>query len=169
MTQKKTEKPTIELYMYSLHQEFPEGISHDSFLKRQVETKDLLTASGDKLRAQKVTDNVIDDMKSSWPAKWIHAKWLTDHTKAITSIYDRPDISPIEMAMTRPEAFGGIIFDPFSDKVYKVNESGLKLFRQLQDAAKGGANLMKFTSSDFAKDDIKEFCIFLRGADLWLR
>jgi len=169
MTKGKSEKPTIELYMYSLHQEFPEGVEHGSFLKRQVEARDLLTAEGDRLRTQKVQDVGIRPNKADdWPAQWLHAKWVTDHTKAITGLFERTDSYPLRMAMTRSEDFGGIVYDPFSDKVYKVNEQGLRLFRELQDAGKSGG-LKSFKSSLFAEEDVAEFCAFLRGADLWER
>ena len=168
MAKANQESPTIELYMYSLHQEFPEGVSHASFLKRQVETRDILAATGEPFRNQRVLDVGIKDKAGDWPAQWLHAKWVTDHTKAMTGMFERPDVSPIQLALTRSESFGGIVYDPFSDKVYKVNESGLRLFRELQGASKIGS-VAKFKSSEFAEEDVKMFSAFLKGADLWER
>ncbi len=166
MSEKHYEKPSIELFMYSLHQEFPEGVSHDSFVRRNVEARDVLTAAGDALRNRRISDDIIRKV-SDWPAQWLHAKWVTDHTKAITGIFERPDTSPLRLALTREEDFGGIIYDPFSDKVYKVNKSGLELFREIQLSEKTGEDLRSFKSKSFKHEDIAEFVAFLRGAGLW--
>ncbi len=166
MSEKTYQKPAIELYMYSLHQEFPEGVSHSSFARRNVETRDVLTATGDKLRNHRISDSSIKKA-SDWPAEWLHAKWVTDHTKAITGIFERDDTSPLQMALTREENFGGIIYDPFSDKVYKVNESGFKLFREIQSFEKKGKGVESFKSESIKSEDTVEFMAFLRGAGLW--
>lgn len=167
MAKTPDQKPTIELFMYSLHQEFPEGVSHESFIKREVETRDVLTAQGKKLRAQKVIDQNLRQKASDWPAQWLHAKWVTDHTKAITGIFEAEGVSPLGMALTREEDFGGIIYDPFSDKVYKVNPAGLELFRALQSAVKRGESPDGFKHDVFKAEDQVEFFAFLRGAGLW--
>lgn len=168
MSKKIFPKPIIELYMYSLHQEFPEGVSHDSFIRENIETRDLLTATGGKLRNQRIMEDSIRKA-DDWPAQWLHAKWVTDHTKAITGIFERGDASPMQMSLTREEEFGGIIYDPFSDKVYKVNKSGLNLFRELQAYEKKGSNIDSFRSESFNNEDIKEFIAFLKGAGLWTK
>lgn len=165
MSEKAYQKPAIELFMYSLHQEFPEGVSHDSFIRRNVGTRDVLTAAGGKLRNRRISDDSIREA-SDWPAEWLHAKWVTDHTKAITGIFERIDTSPLQMALTREEDFGGIIYDPFSDKVYKVNESGLALFREIQSFEKKGKGIESFGSKTIKHEDITEFMAFLRGAGL---
>ena len=166
MAAKTVQKPTIELYMYSLHQEFPEGVSHDSFVKQNVEARDILSAAGDKLRVNRLSEDLVKKA-SDWPAQWLHAKWVTDHTKAITGIFEQATVSPLEMALTREEDFGGVIYDPFSDKVYKVNESGLALFREMQTLQKKGAGVEAFKSEAFKGEDVKEFTAFLKGAGLW--
>jgi hypothetical protein len=155
--------------MYSLHQEFPEGVSHEGFVARRAETRDLLTATGEKLRARLVLDETRGRVQNDWPAQWLHAKWITDHTKAITGIWEAGDPSPLRMALTRSEEFGGIVYDPFSDKVYRVNEPGLRLFRALQASSKEGGDLKAVCPEGFAAEDVGEFCAFLRGADLWER
>ena len=99
------------------------------------------------MRAQKVLDVGIKEKASDWPAQWLHAKWVTDHTKAMTGLWERADVSPIQMALTRSEPFGGIVYDPFSDKVYKVNKSGLHLFREIQTASKEDCPIEKFKVS----------------------
>lgn len=168
MTDKK-QKPEIELFMYSLHQEFPEGVSHDSFNKHHVETRDILTETGETLRAQRFIDKSYRPgiKENDWPAQWLHAKWVTDHTKAITGIFERPDADPLCMALTRSESFGGVVYDPFSDKVYKVNEAGLALFREMQAASKAGANPAAVKAAGVEDADVKEFAAFLKGAGLW--
>jgi hypothetical protein len=166
MPGKEYQKPSIELFMFSLHQEFPEGVSHNSFTKRNIETRDVLTAKGEQLTRYKISDNSIRQV-SDWPAEWLHAKWLTDHTKSITGLFEQTNVSPLRMALTRQEEFGGVIYDPFSDKVYKVNKSGLELFSEIRSFAKGGKALSAFKSKSFKKEDIAEFLAFLKGAGLW--
>ncbi len=162
------EKPQIELFMYSLHQEFPEGVSHDSFIKRNIDSREILTEAGDLLKYQRIRDDEFLRKANDWPAQWLHAKWVTDHTKAITGIFEHPEADPILLALTREEDFGGIIYDPFSDKVYKVNESGLELFREIQSTLKRKEKVKEFKSRIFKREDTNEFISFLRGAGLWI-
>lgn len=164
----KQVKPTIELYMFSLHQEFPEGVSHASFVDRKQER--ISSPEGVEYARDKLSDRLVGPQVGrgdDWPAAWLHAKWLTDHTKAITARFERPDVSPISLAMTREEDFGGIIYDPFSDRVYKANPSGLALFRSLQKTAKAGKSLGEFLDNRFKQSDLAEFAAFLKGAGLW--
>jgi len=177
MSAEPQDKPTIELYMFSLHQEFPEEVSHDTFLTRKRTKREDVDDSGERRlihrardelrRVRPLSDDEEEEPEPPWPAKWLHAKWITDHVKAIKGRTGDPVDRPICMALTREEEFGGVVYDPYSDQVYKVNESGLALFRRLQAAAKRDQPLSEIKDDEISDQDLAEFTAFLRGAGLW--
>jgi len=166
----KNEKPTIELYMYSLNQEFPVGKGHSSFIKRMSEAKQ--DFSGELVNIETAETQIFNNVKpemNDWSVQWISNKWITNHTKAI-GIEMRVDTDPLRNIIIREEDFGGIVFEPLSDRVYKVNKSGLKLLREIQEHhIKKSKNLKTFSSRAFKHDECELFITFLEGAGLWMK
>jgi hypothetical protein len=133
--------PSIELYMYSLNQEFPAGKGHSTYLKRKSELQESLTGELEEqvaLETQVFSDEWLAEpakAPAAWSVQWISNKWITNHTKAI-GVGRRPDLDSITSSILRREDFGGILFDPVTDRVYKLNKAGADLFEQMQDRQK---------------------------------
>lgn len=172
MTSKK-EIPHIELYLYSMNQEFPVGKGHASFLQRNSEV--MQDISGKLISKETVAEHIytenFEDIANSiandWSAQWIHNKWIQDYTKSpswsngMRFGYDR-----IRDLVMREEDFGGIVLDPHTDRVFKVNQAGYRVLTEMQQASKKGtAAKMKFT--DHSSKETESFVAFLRGAGLW--
>ena len=166
----KTEKPSIELYMYSLNQEFPVGKGHTSFIKRISEVKK--DVSGKLVKIENVESQVFNEnlpKVNDWSVQWISNEWVTNYTKA-AGIGMPIDVDPLLKVIIRKEDFGGIIFDPLSDRVFKVNKSGLKLFKEIQKYyANNNRVLKKFESKRFKSNECSSFVSFLEGANLWVK
>ena len=161
---KVRERPEIELYMYSLNQEFPVEKGHATFLKRRSETMEDVT--GKLVAIEEVASQTYRTVRevNDWSVQWIHNKWIENYTKTAGMIAER--INPIEHLLMREEEFGGILFDPVNDRVYKVNTPGYKLMQEIIESYKKG-KLKKFRSRHFAREDIEHFIYFLKGAGLW--
>ena len=174
----KTEKPSIELYMYSLNQEFPVGKGHTSFIKRISEVKK--DVSGKLVRIENVESQVFNENLSEandWGGQWVTNEWIINWNKTAGAGMS-VDIDPLLKVIIRQEDFGGIIFDPLSDRVFKVNKSGLKLFKEIQKyytrnkivVEKGSAKrFKKFESKRFKSNECSRFISFLEGANLWVK
>ena len=166
------EKPQIELYMYSLNQEFPVGTHHGKF---QTQAKDQLTTSdGRKLEIDtKITKSIKTLKDRPLPTGGPDGGWTSDYViwAAKLELYRQGEenIRTIEASLNRliirEEEFGGILFDPVTDRVYKVNKAGYKLVQEMLKAGKKPTRT--FTSKNFDTESVAEFTTFLKGAGLW--
>ncbi len=158
------ERPEIELYLYSLNQEFPAGKGHATYLKRRSET--MVDAGGKIVDIEGISSQTYRTKRdvSDWSVQWIHNKWIENYTKTAGTITEK--VSPLEHLLMREEDFGGIIFDPVNDRVYKVNKSGFKLMKEIVESYEKGM-LRDFRSEYFSKEDTEHFIYFLKGAGFW--
>jgi hypothetical protein len=165
----KNEKPSIELYMYSLNQEFPVGKGHSNFIKRLSEMKQDLSGSLVNIETAESQIFAKNPKANDWAAQWISNEWITNWTKTLGMEF-REDLDPLRNIIIREEDFGGIVFDPLSDRVYKVNKAGLKLFKEIQKYyIKESKKMKDFSSKNFKKDECEQFLSFLKGAALWIK
>lgn len=169
----QSERPSIELYMYSLNQEFPVAKGHATYLKRYSELKQGLDG-GLQLQASvesqifQVAGAGVDLPKalpSDWSVQWLENRWVENHTKA-AGMGIREDFDPIVKAIVREEAFGGIVFEPTTDRVYKLNHAGMKLFQQMRATRLAGGDMLSETSKEFGEDDVSHFMGAMRAAGL---
>lgn len=165
---RKAERPEIELYMYSLNQEFPASKGHAHFLKRHSETKPDL--SRELVRVDAVESQIYNRLRpevNDWSVQWISNEWIENHTKA-AGVGIRSEFDPFLNVRVREEDFGAIIFEPTTDRVFKVNKAGLRLFEEMRESYRAGArDLRKFKTEEFAAEDVARFTAFLHGAGLW--
>jgi len=166
---KKKERPEIELYMYSMNQEFPVEKGHSTFLKRHSEVMQDVT--GKLMCKEEVAGHTykekLRETVSDWLAQWIHNKWIQDYTKSpswSSGVKFGPD--RLKHLVMRKEDFGGIVLDPTYDRVYKVNTAGYVLLEEIIEAFSRG-RLKKFSSKKFKNEDIEHFIYFVKGAGLW--
>jgi len=166
----KDEKPTIELYMYSLNQEFPVGKGHSTFIKRRSEVKQdssigLVNLNTVETQVFNVDRSDVDD----WLARWVSNAWVENHTKTVGSGSVRPE-PPLINLIVREEDFGGIVFEPRSDRVFKVNKAGLELLREVQKyCSANNGDISTFSSTQFSHDEYRPFISFIEGAGLWMK
>ncbi|RQV96846.1 hypothetical protein EH221_04500 [bacterium] len=165
----KREKPTIELYMYSMNQEFPVGKGHVTFLERHSEVrKDI--SKGLICREAVATNTFkhkLDEIAGDWSAQWIHNQWVQDYTKSPSySSHMRPGEEMMSKLILREEEFGGLVLDPVNDRVYKVNKAGYRLLEEMQKVP--SAKMATFKSKTYSEGDIEAFVSFLKGAGLWM-
>ncbi len=174
MTEKATsrrEPPSVELYMYSLNQEFPAGKGHETYLKRHSELQQDV-AGGLALRAtvesQVFTSDsgVAQARPSDWSWKWLSNTWIQNHTKAAGNGLLSKAEDPMRSAILRREEFGAILFEPQSDRVYKLNASGADLFEQLRSQVTSG-RISADRARGFTRDEVTAFVSALRAAGLW--
>ena len=76
----RKEKPSIELYMYSMNQEFPVGVDHTTFLERHSEIRQDID---DKLicREAVASHSFKEKVKGKKDKKgegflWLHNQWI---------------------------------------------------------------------------------------------
>lgn len=149
----QSERPSIELYMYSLNQEFPAGKGHDTYLKRYSEMKpdlrgDLSLNAGVETQIYRTKGGDSSaSIPADWSAQWLENRWVQNHTKSV-GVGVREQYEPIKNAIIREEDFGAILFEPTSDRVYKLNKAGLELFRKIRAAYLDGK-----APSDLPLDD----------------
>lgn len=163
---KETTKPEIELYMYSINQEFPVGKGHKTFLERHSEVRSDVT--GKLISKESVAVNVFNEktegMNRDWLAQWGHNQWVQDYTKAagagIPSI-----VNALSSLIMRKEEFGGLVLDAVNDRVYKVNKSGYKLLEEMRNMEIKSFD--SFRSVEFSENEIESFISFLKGAGIW--
>lgn len=166
-----TEKPSIELYMYSLNQEFPQGKGHTHFLKRRSEVKPGM--NHELINIEEVESQVfggkVPRLPQDWSVQWLENRWIENHTKA-ASMSDDDLRDPMEQVMLRREDFGGILFEPATDRVFKLNKAGVKLFEEMRTFLKGEKrDIVAFSSQAFGDEDVRRFAAYLEGAGLWIR
>ena len=157
--------------MYSLNQEFPVGKGHQSFLKRYSEMQQDLTG---KLVVQAGVEaqvfNVNDKLASvprDWSAQWLSNQWVENHTQA-AGVGIRIQGDPLVNSILREEDFGAILFDPGSDRVFKLNKPGAALFKALREGAgKNQATFAPKAMAGFDKEVVTQFVNYLKAAGLW--
>jgi hypothetical protein len=168
---KESEHPSIELYMYSLNQEFPVKKGHATYLKRYSELKPSLRgelALHSSVESQIFQTGIGDvdvALPSDWSVQWLENQWIENHTKA-AGMGVREDFDPLRNVIIREEDFGGIVFEPNSDRVYKVNRAGLELLRQVQEQAKSGHRFGDMRFDGFGEDQIAAFGSAMKAAGL---
>jgi hypothetical protein len=75
---------------------------------------------------------------------------------------------PLVNIKIREEDFGGILYNPITDMVYKVNRSGFRLFTEIQEAYRNCLrDLRAFKSTDFRAEDVARFVDYLRDQSIW--
>ncbi|MGP9821704.1 PqqD family protein [Salinarimonas sp. NSM] len=168
------EAPSIELYMYSLNQEFPVGKGHETYLKRFSELQhDIGGALVERNQLEEQAFRTLDpdgltSVPSDWSAQWISNRWITNHTKA-AGVGRRPDLDPLRTAIMRREDFGAIVFEPRSDRVYKLNEAGAELFERLQKLHREGDGTIALTDKTregFGTAEVEGFVAQLKAVGL---
>ena len=161
----KTEKkPTIELYMYSLNQEFPVGKGHTNFLKNNTDR--YVDANGNITDVKQIANQVLNRVEANdWSAQWISNEWIQNYTYYPGgALVEKGD--PLLQIAIREEDFGAILFDRVNDRIYKVNEPGLRLFKEIISAHKKN-KLKGYSSSECSQEDLENFVSFLKGAAIW--
>lgn len=157
-------KPEIELYLYSLNQEFPVSKGHKSFLKSNSEV--YADKAGKITGVKQIAGQVFrvqDD--DGWIAQWVSNEWVENYTYYPGgALVEEGD--PLLSAIVRQEDFGGIIFDRLNDRIYKANQPGFELFQAIQKTRAAG-KLESFKQKKFAPEDVRNFIAFLKGAGLW--
>ncbi|MGJ3261875.1 MAG: hypothetical protein ACFE0R_01445 [Salinarimonas sp.] len=166
--------PSIELYMYSLNQEFPVGKGHETYLKRFSELQhDISGALVERNQVEEQAFRTLDPegltaVPDDWSAQWISNRWITNHTKA-AGVGRRPDLDPLRTAVMRREEFGAIVFEPRSDRVYKLNAAGAELFARLQTLHREGDGtiaLTETTREGFGTEEVDGFVAQLKAMGL---
>jgi hypothetical protein len=161
--QEKIPGPEIELYLYSLNQEFPVSKGHASFLKTNSEFYPDKT--GKIAAVKQVAGQVFRTAADDWSVQWVSNEWVENYTYYPGgALVEQGD--PLLSAIMRQEDFGGIIFDRLNDRIYKVNQPGFELFRDIQKAHAEG-QLGSFRHERFATEDVRTFMAFLKGAGVW--
>jgi hypothetical protein len=167
---KKQEQASIELYMYSLNQEFPVGKGHLTYLKRYSELKpdlrgDVTLQTGVESQVFQVKTpgtEVPRDLPADWSVKWLSNKWIQNDAMAIDT---GDDFDPLKSAVVRKEEFGGILFDPRADRVYKLNHRGVQLFHAMRERYRAGRS-MDSAFEGFGADEVATFTGAMRAAGL---
>lgn len=154
----ENEKPEIELYMYSLNQEFPVGVGRSTFM--QYDSEVFYDVTGKLIGVERVASR---NYKSMGFEDW--GQWNRNYTYYPATGLQK-DGNPLENIIMRQEDFGGILFDRINDRIYKVNVAGYKLFKEILEASKK-KKLAEFRSKEFEPEDIEHFITFLKEAGLW--
>jgi hypothetical protein len=159
----EADKPEIELYMYSMNQEFPVTKGHATFLKRHEET--FVEPGGRVAGIRQLARQGYRLRADDWSVQWISNEWIENYTYYPgAGLVEHGD--PIQTVMARQEDFGGILFDRINDRVYKVNPAGYRLFQEIVEWNKEKP-LAGFRSRSFKEEDVTRFVSFLKGAGLW--
>ena len=75
---------------------------------------------------------------------------------------------PLLNIKIREEDFGGILYNPITDMVYKVNRPGFLLFTEIQEAYRNCMrDLRAFKSTNFRAEDVARFVEYLREQRIW--
>jgi hypothetical protein len=174
-TESPREAPSIELYMYSLNQEFPVGTGHETYLKRLSQLQQDVTGAlveHDQVETQVFRTNALTAnvaVPADWSAQWLENRWIENHTKA-AGVGRRPELDPLRTAIIRMEDFGAIVFEPRSDRVYKLNKPGAAMFARLQALHREGDGTIKITEQsrgDFSPEEFDAFVEKLKLLGLW--
>lgn len=161
---KNEDKPIIELYMYSLNQEFPIGKGHTNFLKNNTDR--YVDANGKITDVKQIANQVLNRIGANdWSVQWISNEWIQNYTYYPGgALVEEGD--PLLQIVIREEDFGAILFDRVNDRIYKVNKPGLILFKEMVAAHKEN-KLEEYRSSEFRPDAFENFTSFLKGAAIW--
>lgn len=80
----------------------------------------------------------------------------------------------IQRVFLRPESFGGLLYDPTSAVIYKLDEEAYQLVQTMRsdekiaDIRQGGRPLAAFVErNNLNKEEVNEFINQLREYDLW--
>lgn len=156
--------------MYSLNQEFPVGKGHQSFLKRHSSMQE--DASGRLVINSSVESQVFrveKEMPSDWSLEWLSNRWVANNQQAAGE-GNRFDASPLRAAILREEDFGAILFEPGSDRVFKLNKPGVVLFRAIRDEMVTTEQALEpGPLAGFSANQVSQFVDYLRVAGLWSR
>lgn len=158
--------------MYSLNQEFPVGKGHQSFLKRYSEMQqdisgELVVKAGVEAQVFKVKGKVAQTLPRDWSAQWLSNQWVENHTQA-AGVGIRVQGDPLQTAILREEDFGAILFDPGSDRVFKLNKSGAVLYKAIRDTvAESQRQFSPKAMAGFDKQVVVQFVNYLKAAGLW--
>lgn len=171
MATKKTNKgqPKIELYMYSLNQEFPVKKGHESFLKRLTEVKPDVSGKLTKVATvESQVYNLKDKIANDWSAQWVSNQWIENHTQA-AGVGIREYGDPMLTAILREEDFGAILFEPGSDRVFKLNREGAELFNAVRKQyVQTEGKWTQQGLAGFSVEQVTLFVDYLKAAGLWL-
>ncbi len=161
---KNENKPEIELYMYSLNQEFPIGKGHTNFLKSNTDR--YLDTKGNITDVKQTVNQILKrGGLNDWHVQWISNEWVQNYTYYPGgALVEEGD--PLLQIVIREEDFGAILFDRVNDRIYKVNKPGLRLFMEMVSAHKEG-KLAELKPSEFSQEDYDNFASFLKGAAIW--
>lgn len=166
MSDQSGEKPKIELYMYSLNQEFPASKGHQAYLKRSSELQRDIT--GELVLNASVETQVfsteIPDVASPFEG-WQSRQWVENHTKSV-GLGTQQASNPLDGAVIREEDFGAILFEPQSDRVYKLNGPGARLVRAFRVSGHTGPGRPEKIEG-FPEKIVDEFIDSLKAAGLW--
>lgn len=166
-----SDEPSIELYMYSLNQEFPVKKGHATYLKRYSELKpslrgDLTLNSSIEEQVYRVgKDGPHVEVPADWSVQWISNRWIQNTEQA----FDQAaviDPAPLRNLIIREEDFGAIMFDPGNDRVYKVNAAGLNLVNQMREQARAGVGFSDMRLAGFTAAQIEHFADKMKIAGL---
>jgi hypothetical protein len=159
--------------MYSLNQEFPVGKGHHSFLKRLSELqKDLSGKLVEHASVESQVFQVRNPIADDWSAEWISNEWIENHTKAagvgIRPFSDASD--PMIIAVLREEDFGAVLFEPLSDRVFRLNQAGAKLYRAIRESYLANDRVFKVKAlAGFSTSQVAKFTGYLKLAGLlWI-
>ncbi|MCP1166807.1 hypothetical protein NKS31_28120 [Bacillus sp. 1813sda1] len=142
------EKPYIELYMYSLNQEFPVGKGHGRYISQCVE----------RVVADPDCPPSVNDWEDQWISNWSKHSGI-GKTGNLCNLFD---------SLVREEDFGAILYDPTADRVYKLNKTGFAMYKELKFAYHQGIiDLRNFRSQHFNENDTIYFLNCLKEVGLW--
>jgi hypothetical protein len=161
---KNSDDPAIELYMYSLNQEFPVEKGHSVFLKNNTDR--YVDTQGKIVDVKQIANQILKRIGASdWSVQWISNEWIQNYTYYPGgSLVEKGD--PLIQIVEREEEFGAILFDRVNDRIYKVNKPGLMLFKKIVAAHKNG-RINEFKTAEFKPEAVKTFISFLKGAAIW--
>lgn len=167
----QSDDPSIELYMYSLNQEFPVKKGHATYLKRYSELKpstrgDLTLNSAIEEQVYRIgQDGPHAEVPPDWSVQWLSNRWIQNTEQA----FDQAaviDPAPLRNLIVREEEFGAIVFDPGNDRVYKVNPAGLNLINQMREQARAGISYSNMRLTGFDGTQIDHFAERMKVAGL---
>ena len=166
-------KPEIELYLYSLTQEFPVGKDHEMLAKRNYNR--FIDDAGTEVETERISTSeyVGPALNADTQPKW-DVQWKKNWSK--TTPWDKKtkvrglatgDKHPLTHLKIREEEFGGIAFDPIYDRVYKVNKDGYYLLDKLIS----DVDTHEYDSKNYNEVDplyLRKFISFLDEHKLWM-
>jgi len=159
--------PEIELYMWSLNQEYPDGLGMKKPLKLKVEA--FTNDQGQITEYRKILtaeDGGTPDGGTPWSGK---VSWAIKFDDSPKNRADPVESFPLLEVLIREEDFGALIFDPRRDRVFRTNRAGLEFLNSVISEYKKSKSLSRFEFSIGTDDKSHSFLSFLKGAGLWLK